>query len=225
MKIILYTHTDVDYVWPYWFKQMDKLGLPDETIAFINDLDKIHDLRNDYIPIEYDDKIAYTDRVAYCLGFVNPEEVVIFHHEDMFLYDEIDSKMLYEYEEIIKNTDLDLIKLIKANDAAVPTHYHDTLFWNTPEGAFSVQPFMAKAGTLKKVFEALPELSIWEMERQVPVSAEIQKLKSAYAYRNGAKRGMYHYDSDIYPYVATAVIKGKWNTEEYEKELGEILDD
>jgi hypothetical protein len=34
---------------------------------------------------------------------------------------------------------------------------------------------------------------------------------------------MYHWDSDVYPYVATAVVKGKWSYSEYVDELTELL--
>ena len=37
------------------------------------------------------------------------------------------------------------------------------------------------------------------------------------------KRGKYHYDSSVFPYICTAVIKGKWNYKEYKKELFEIF--
>ena len=37
------------------------------------------------------------------------------------------------------------------------------------------------------------------------------------------KRGKYHYDSSVFPYICTAVIKGKWNYNEYKKELFEIF--
>ena len=31
------------------------------------------------------------------------------------------------------------------------------------------------------------------------------------------KRGKFHYDSSVYPYICTAVIKGKWNEGDYAK--------
>jgi hypothetical protein len=36
---------------------------------------------------------------------------------------------------------------------------------------------------------------------------------------NEIKRGVYHCDSIVFPYIATAINKGKWNTSEYKKEL------
>jgi hypothetical protein len=32
-------------------------------------------------------------------------------------------------------------------------------------------------------------------------------------------RGKYHYDSEVFPYIATAINKGKWNFSEYQEEL------
>ena len=36
---------------------------------------------------------------------------------------------------------------------------------------------------------------------------------------NEVKRGVFHCDSIVFPYIATAISKGKWNTSEYKKEL------
>jgi hypothetical protein len=39
------------------------------------------------------------------------------------------------------------------------------------------------------------------------------------------RRGLYHYDSFVYPYVATAINKGKWNLNEYTEELNPIFEE
>ena len=49
------------------------------------------------------------------------------------------------------------------------------------------------------------------------------KHVSCFAYDQGNKRGRNHWDSNIYPYVATAVVKGKWNLNEYSHKLNTIL--
>ena len=38
------------------------------------------------------------------------------------------------------------------------------------------------------------------------------------------KRGLFHYDSSIFPYIATAIVKGKWNYSEYKNELDILFD-
>ena len=35
---------------------------------------------------------------------------------------------------------------------------------------------------------------------------------------------MCHYDSEIVPYIASALVKGKWNMSEYSKELIPLID-
>ena len=34
---------------------------------------------------------------------------------------------------------------------------------------------------------------------------------------------MYHFDNEVYPYIATAIGKGKWNLGEYGYELEPLL--
>jgi hypothetical protein len=48
-------------------------------------------------------------------------------------------------------------------------------------------------------------------------------IKGLCHYNNEPKRGENHYDSDVYPYIATALVKGKWNINEYPSELGGLL--
>jgi hypothetical protein len=61
--------------------------------------------------------------------------------------------------------------------------------------------------------------NIWEFE------SSIQNFGNEFVSILGSekKRGIYHYDSEVFPYVATAIVKGKWNFSEYPKELEEVL--
>jgi hypothetical protein len=45
-----------------------------------------------------------------------------------------------------------------------------------------------------------------------------------YYYNEEKKRGLNHYDSSIYPYIATALVRGKWNLSEYNFELKPLLE-
>jgi hypothetical protein len=66
---------------------------------------------------------------------------------------------------------------------------------------------------------------IWEFEASAQKTFRKLGLKGAFASRKGPKRGLHHYDSPDFPYVATAIVKGKWNISEYEKELEGIFDE
>ena len=49
------------------------------------------------------------------------------------------------------------------------------------------------------------------------------KINGLYCYYNEPKRGSNHHDSSVFPYIATAIVKGKWNCLEYRKELEPIF--
>ena len=43
-------------------------------------------------------------------------------------------------------------------------------------------------------------------------------------YNGEKKRGSHHYDSTIFPHIASASVKGKWNLSEYHNELSPLLE-
>ncbi len=49
-------------------------------------------------------------------------------------------------------------------------------------------------------------------------------ITGLYHYNKEPKRGLYHYDSSIFPYICTAVVRGRWNTLEYKYELSKIAE-
>ena len=70
----------------------------------------------------------------------------------------------------------------------------------------------------------MPGNNIWEFEGNTN-KKYLNDLISLCSFdeKLDIKRGKYHYDSSVFPYVCTAVIKGKWNFKEYKKELYEIF--
>ena len=75
------------------------------------------------------------------------------------------------------------------------------------------------------MFEGCSGGSIWELESRMFTTPAIDPSKSFFCYNGESKRGTSHYDSSIYPYVATAVVKGKWNMYEYKEELTRIFNE
>ena len=68
------------------------------------------------------------------------------------------------------------------------------------------------------------DCNIWDLERRSQKVVKEMKLRAAYSHTNGAsRRGIFHYDNPVYPYIATAVGKGLWNLSEYEAELSKVF--
>jgi hypothetical protein len=218
MKIILYTHTDVNWVYPIWFQQMDLFMNKFDRVVFINNGNDVNE-KNATI-YEYDDTLPYKDRVYSCLINLNDEDVVLFNHEDMFLYDFPDYDKLYEMEKLVEQNEVDLIKLLRNGDVLNNYNKYDYLYINY--NGFSIQPTIAKVKTLKSIFKKIEGDTIWSFETNSMNVVNDWGLTNLFIYDNKPKRGLNHWDSGIYPYVATAVVKGKWN-DEYINELKSII--
>jgi len=220
MKILVYTHTDVDWVWPYWYKQTDKYLSNFKKVMFVNNAT---DINKDYNCIEYDDNLKYTERVASCLNQMDDEEIVIFQHEDMFLYDSPDLDVLFEFKELVKLNKVHLIKLLRNGDTLTPSNLHSSLYLSPNNLFFSIQPTICKVKTLKHIFSTTQGETMWEFETNAMNSPLRSQYTSCFCYDGGKKRGRNHWDGKIYPYIATALTKGKWNKAEYKQELDLIL--
>ena len=221
MKILLYTHSDYSWVWKYWHQQTDKYLTNYEKICFLN---SSSNFRNDYLTIKYDDNKNYKDRISSCLNNFDDNEIVLFCHEDMFLYDKPNLKILDEYVELIKDNQCSVIKLVRAFEHLKKSELHDKLLINLDDQLFSIQPTILKIKTLRYIYNTVPGKNIWDFEGNTN-RKYLKNLISlcSFDYNLDKKRGKYHYDSSVFPYICTAVIKGKWNYKEYKKELFEIF--
>ena len=89
---------------------------------------------------------------------------------------------------------------------------------------FAQQASIWKTRDFQKVFEAAPAENT-RMQHEPGGSKICQELDlgGLQYFSNTNKRGIHHYDSEIYPYIATAVVKGLWNLSEYPVEIGDIM--
>ena len=221
MKILVYTHSDYSWVWKYWHQQTDKFLQNFDKICFLNSNSSF---RKDYLVISYNDELTYKNRILSCLNDIDDEEIVLFCHEDMFLYKKPNFDIIDEYINLIKKENCELIKLVRAFENLDKSNLHEKLFINPAKQLFSIQPTIIKIKTLKYIFKSVPGDNIWEFEANTS-KKYLKDLISLCSFDKitDKKRGKFHYDSSVYPYICTAVIKGKWNFKEYKKELFEIF--
>ena len=221
MKILVYTHSDYSWVWKYWHQQTDKFLQNFDKICFLNSNSSF---RKDYLVIRYNDELTYKNRILSCLNDIDEEEIVLFCHEDMFLYKKPNFDIIDEYINLIKKENCELIKLVRAFENLDKSNLHEKLFINPAKQLFSIQPTIIKIKTLKYIFKSVPGDNIWEFEANTS-KKYLKDLISLCSFDKitDKKRGKFHYDSSVYPYICTAVIKGKWNFKEYKKELFEIF--
>lgn len=217
---ILYSHSDYDNVWEVWKHQLDKY-LPNSRVHMFVDEFSLQETYP-YNIVLYQDSLQYTDRVISCLDkLTDDEEVVIYQHEDMFLYDMPDITTLNQLAELVRIEDVDLIRLVRVVNPLIKFNKHPLLYENPTNDKYSTQPTLLKVKTLKKIFSQSPNRNVWDFEKHC--SSTCNDMRSYFCYSNENKRGLIHYNSETYPYIATAVCKGQWNMEEYPNELTKIF--
>ena len=209
--LVIYTHTDMKDVWGMFFGQLKKYVTDHKVYVCVNQNDS--SIPSEYIQIHYDDSKQYTDRWVELLPQIK-EDLLLFMHEDMILFDTPRLDLIQTYSTYVNEEKVDSVKLIYAGEGGLPWDQDKTLVTNS-FAKFSIQPTIFKKELLKQLVESTPNKNIWEFE------ASISSYGSDFMVHLGEekKRGLFHYDSLVWPYIATAINKGKWNTSEYSQEL------
>jgi len=214
--IVVYTHTDMKDIWPMFFGQLKKYISNTKVYVAINQNDSY---LSDYIQILYDDNKKYTERWKQILPQIS-EKIILFLHEDMILFNSIKVDYIKKYYNYIKNNEVNSIKLILAGDTFSESSIDSTLVYND-YSKFSIQPTIVTKEFFLTTLNSVGQLNIWEFEQAVSPNGR------DYMVRIGSekKRGLYHYDSLVFPYIATAINKGKWNLIEYEDVLNPLFEE
>ena len=76
--------------------------------------------------------------------------------------------------------------------------------------------------TLINLLKKNLNVNCWQLEYKSQKVVKKLGIKIGVLAGDCNKRGKFHCDSEYYPYIATAIFKGKWTISEYPKEL-EVL--
>ena len=221
VAIITNTHSINSDLWECHFGQLQKY-IPKLSYAFSNV--KIPDEKVSTFIYNDEDKF----RTQYMSGLRTiKEKYCLYLNEDYLLYEEPNISKLEEYISILEKVpDLSFIRLAKGIDNFhIPlTSTLNYLDCRNPY-FFSQTASLWNTSHLLAIHERGPDLHIAgeDMSQQFEVAAtdvcRSLGIQGSYHYAGEQKRGEHHYDSNVFPYVASALVKGKWNIKEYEGEL------
>ena len=216
VPIVVYTHTDMKDIWPMFFGQLKKYVGDTKIYVAVNEDDT---QISDYIRIIYDDKKEYTERWNEILEKIE-EETFMFMHEDMILFDKLNFPILEKCIGYVNDKMLDSVKLILAGEEFQQWPIDTTLVSNQ-YSKFSIQPTVTRKDIFKEKVNGVSPLNIWQFEDAITTTGRDFMVRVG----GEQKRGLYHYDSLIFPYVATAINKGKWNLNEYMDVLNPMFEE
>ncbi len=186
-------------------------------------LRKISDEHADHI---YSNDEPYYKHWLQALNSIQ-EDYFIYNQDDFFLYGAVDSQKLRQLTEILDDTHWSYIRLIKSGrnlSTRKPDVGLDHLYMVGEESSpqFSMQATLWKKRVFMQLYEEAAQ-TLWYECPEYEIVCRQLGIAGLYYYAGEPQRGRHHYDSSIYPYVATAIVGGKWNLSEYAHELCPIL--
>jgi len=224
ITLLTYTHSNCSDVWPLYFKSLYKYS------KF-----RYHKcLSNTYLDYAREvDTVIYKDEENYSESFIRAldsvkTEFLLYMQEDFILYGYVESSDMARYVRILQESDLSFMRLVKCGPVSELHHKDDTYFITNPGSShtslycFSLQPTIWKVKDLKRLHGMVRSSRFGEFDSYMDCMNGLG-MNGLYAYNSEPKRGGSHYDSHTFPAVLSAIIKGRWNLTEYNKELVPLL--
>jgi len=224
ITLFTYTHTNCKDLWPIYF------DLLDQRASTFNSVVASNQISNDYKKhkfVEYKDK-NYCQEIADIIENNVKTEYLIYMQEDFFLYDNVNIEELKYIIDFLDENIVSCVRLIKCGQMTeIPIK--EKIYWiqepNRPHDSVTSVSFQPTIWRTKDYIELYRNTPYTKFQEGIEFAKTMNKLNyyAAYYYNQEPKRGGMHWDSSVFPYIATAIVKGKWNVSEYKKELIPIL--
>jgi hypothetical protein len=221
ISLFTYTHTNCIDLWEPYLDSLD-LYLPNisSTVA----ANKFYEDYGRHRFVSYDDDGMYCQEMIKCVNENIDTDYFIYMQEDFFLYDKVNVSLLKDYVSVLENTDFSFVRLLKCGHVTNIKHT-DTLYLVSESGsthqtmtAFSMQPTIWKKKDFLRLYQRA-NCAKFKENWEYTLAMNSLNMNGLYHY-NGERQIGGHYDSSVFPYIATAVVRGKWNTVEY----GDLLE-
>lgn len=220
IALIIDTNSNYSDVWEPCFNRLEKYVPNIKKYAFT---DTSNDIPDDVISIIYNNDESYRNQFLSCIQQIE-EKYIVYTSEDYILYDHVQQTKIEEIAQILDETEYSFCKFIKGPEKTTPYRENLHIIDSQDSNLFAQQASIWNTRDFERIFETAPSEST-RMQHE-PQGSDICRqlgLKGLQYFSNTTKRGIFHYDSEIYPCVATAVVKGRWNLSEYPTEMGEVV--
>ena len=218
---VVYTNSNCNDVFVPFLKQNKKhCNLPLYTISD-------YDLNGEGIvdSYKYGNDEPYYKVWADALTNFN-SEYFIYLQEDFFLFDAVKEDVLEKYRDFLANSKYSFVRLLKSGklgNKAVADNLYEIEPMN--ENIFSMQATIWKTEDYIKLMNTVKSPGWLETDADYRYNMIAMGMYGLYHFNDEKQIGTHHWDSSVYPYIATAVVKGKWNYKEYANVLNEILEE
>lgn len=204
LTLFVNTHSSCADLWPMFFGQLKKHWPERPSCVVAADVfeERFDDMMDRQFSID-DTYVSYAAckrfTSQYLMGLCAVETpYVLTLQEDMILYGDVSERAASARP----RDDVDCLRLI----------------YSGPHLAYSMQASVWHTSSLKALYAGFDADTPWDAELKGDGVMKMFSMKVAMIEPNGPKRGRDHYDNNEFPYIATALCRGKWNAE-YHREL------
>ena len=222
LALITWSNTEYSDIWPPYFGRLER-HFPNFKKSYIFLNEKSDRVPERHMQLINNEKQLFYKRFLKGLNEIE-EDYVLYLQEDHIFYDDVDQEKIEQLLVVLKESDYSFIRLIKSGELH-GTEIEENLF-EIPfhsQYIFSQQSAIWKKEDLIKIFNFFRPKTYRDVENYGTIAMRNLRKTGCYYYDGGEQRGSLHYDSGVFPYIATAVCKGKWNINQYPEELGKAL--
>lgn len=226
-NLALFTWTNIEYedIFPVYFGNIEKY-FPElkKSYVAINKLsEKISD---DHLQLVNDEKSFYYDRFISCLEHVE-EDYILYMQEDFILYDKVLVEEFNKCFDYLLSGESSCVKLIRSGSDTLEDNKGNNIYKSCDFLSAVHQATIWNKSHLIHILEELNPETLREFEINGNASHTMNRLgyKSTFYFDESSPPRGGHFDSKVFPYIATALMKGKWNTSEYLQEIKQISED
>jgi hypothetical protein len=222
LTLITYTHNKASDIHEPYFNRVEKYFNIDKHIVLCNVNLSYPGLK---MSIYNDDNDKYYEQMIDALKMVDTD-YIIYSQEDYILFDYVNKFKIKNLINVLENdNEISFIRLINSGINFKKVDYNDELFYldKNNDYYFSTQITLWKTKDLIEMFETSKVETIWDEPLNSKFLMELGKVGLCVKEKGDKVGG--HYNSSIYPYIATAIVKGKWNYSEYKKDLDLIFNE
>jgi hypothetical protein len=151
-------------------------------------------------------------------------EYFIYLQEDFLLYADVNQQKIDEFVEFLKkHPEYSFVRLLKSGSLGSKKLADDLYeIEASNSNIFAMQATIWRSTDYQKLMNVTKE-SRWLETSNYRDKMIAMNMKGAYYYGGESRIGKMHYDSRVYPYIATALVRGNWDMSEYGMKLGNIL--
>jgi len=216
---VCYTSSNTEDVWDMFYEQNKRhCSYPLYLLT-----DKVHQNK------KYKNVYIYKNTLPYWKAWVQTLEDIkddyfIYLQEDFVLYNDVNSSKIEEYTNFLKNNkEYSFVRLLKSGNNKDKEVYKNLFeIKSDADNIFSMQPTIWRKKDFINLYTSVKSVKWFENQDYINKCKDLN-IRGVYHFDNEKKRGQNHYDSNVYPYIATALVKGCWNISEYPNELSTLL--